>query len=166
MGGIYGLFDNGELTYIGRSDVPEYRIGQHIKQGNKVFNDYRLQYLNGLDINELADVEYNLIKFCHPRDNKQGNTINGAPYISNFCEIRHPTPWNLYRAVGLNDFTWQVLIMLAGVKPQRSLQRIKMTERDFTRWWELETVRKHHKRTRDGRIYRTLYTALTGEVIQ
>ena len=162
MSGVYGLFREGSLVYIGQSGVPEYRIGQHIKQRKKEFDHYEIfdpvVFLTG---DELKQLEHHMIMYHRPLYNKHGVTNKG--WFSYSCELgAHPCDWDLYSPRGLRskDFALQCEIMLAGINPIRELQRIRMGRSEFIAWWEKEAVQRHHRRTRQGKVYRTLYQTL------
>ena len=43
--GLYFLYDKGQLVYIGKSSNIFYRVGQHIQQGIKEFDEWNYQVI-------------------------------------------------------------------------------------------------------------------------
>jgi hypothetical protein len=63
--GVYLLFDEGEIVYVGQSVKPLRRIGEH--QSNKAFDSYRILYCA---TNRRLYWESKLIHALRPRLNK------------------------------------------------------------------------------------------------
>lgn len=70
-GGVYFLYKCGELVYIGQSDNVYRRIGQHIAEKKKDFDDFRIY-----ETDDYIRLESFLIGMFHPKYNQTiGNTI-------------------------------------------------------------------------------------------
>lgn len=74
-GGLYFLYDNDSLVYIGKSSNIFYRIGTHIHEGIKEFDNWEYQIIE--DEEERSNLEGYLIKIFKPKYNQEGepNTI-------------------------------------------------------------------------------------------
>lgn len=71
--GIYFLFDNGELCYIGKSVDMNSRLNTHIKSPQKDFGE---TYAIPIEIKDPSDLDYyekTLIRYFRPRYNKEYN---------------------------------------------------------------------------------------------
>lgn len=69
-GGIYFLYDNDNLVYIGKSSNIFYRIGTHIHQQLKKFDSWEYQIIE--DEEERSNMEGYLIDIFKPKYNKRG----------------------------------------------------------------------------------------------
>lgn len=79
--GVYLLFDRGEVVYVGQSKNPMYRIGTHIQEGVKEFDQY-LVY----ETEEYNDLEAFLINALKPKYNISVPSNDGC-----FPEIKRRT---------------------------------------------------------------------------
>ena len=64
FGGCYALFDNGECVYVGESSNIPHRLREHIQEGKKVFNDFRIYYCRNR-----KSLETDLIRLLKPKYN-------------------------------------------------------------------------------------------------
>lgn len=76
-GGIYFLYNDDELVYIGKSQNIFQRIGTHIKEGIKEFNNWDYQEID--NENERSELEGYLINVFKPKYNEK------MEYNSIFC---------------------------------------------------------------------------------
>lgn len=63
-GGVYALFDGGECVYVGESSNIPRRLGDHIQEGVKKFNDFRIYYCR-----DRKTLETDLIRLLKPKYN-------------------------------------------------------------------------------------------------
>lgn len=68
-GGVYFLYDGEELVYIGQSDNVYRRIGQHISDGQKMFDSFEVY-----ETDDYIRLEGLLINLCKPKYNKTSGT--------------------------------------------------------------------------------------------
>lgn len=73
ISGIYYLFNEGKIVYIGESTCVMSRISQHYKEGVKTFTDFKYYVFNGSD-KERKKCEEGAIKKHNPILNFQHNT--------------------------------------------------------------------------------------------
>lgn len=64
FGGVYALFYNGECVYVGQSFNVPHRINEHLKEGKKMFNDFRIYYCRNR-----KTLESDLIRLLKPKYN-------------------------------------------------------------------------------------------------
>lgn len=62
--GVYLLYDKGEVVYVGQSKNPMYRIGSHIQEGKKQFDEFLVYETENYDA-----VEAFLIRALRPKYN-------------------------------------------------------------------------------------------------
>jgi len=62
--GVYLLYDKGEVVYVGQSKNPMYRIGSHIQEGKKQFDEFLVYETEDYDA-----VEAFLIRALRPKYN-------------------------------------------------------------------------------------------------
>lgn len=70
--GVYFLYDKGELVYIGQSNNVYGRIGQHIREGKKRFDDFRIY-----ETSDCVRLEGLLIGLLHPKYNRTEGNASG-----------------------------------------------------------------------------------------
>lgn len=79
--GVYALFDGEELVYIGQSNSLYSRVGQHIRQGEKEFDNFEIFPLpDEFPSDSLTSVEWELITWFVPKYNKMGTLNCNAPH--------------------------------------------------------------------------------------
>ena len=71
--GCYALFYNGECVYVGQSVNVPHRIGEHIQEGKKLFNDFRIYYCKDRkslvsDLIRLLKPIYKISQSCYDID--------------------------------------------------------------------------------------------------
>ena len=76
-GAVYFLYKGGELVYIWQSNNVFSRIGQHISEGVKDFDDFRIY-----ETNDFVRLEGFLISALHPKYNK----TNGNEWDMHYAE--------------------------------------------------------------------------------
>lgn len=67
--GVYALFSEGELVYIGMTTEPKHRVMAHLK--NKVFDEYTFIPLPGLTRKQLLHIEAVMIHIHKPKLNSR-----------------------------------------------------------------------------------------------
>ena len=77
-GAVYFLFNKGELVYIGQSNNVYLRIGQHIKEGEKIFDEFRIY-----ETDDYIRLEAFLIGALRPKYNKTFGTDIGWLQMDN-----------------------------------------------------------------------------------
>lgn len=78
--GCYALFFNGECVYVGESVNVPHRIGEHIQEGKKLFNDFRIYYCRDrksleTDLIRLLKPKYNISQSCYDIDVEKKQSI-------------------------------------------------------------------------------------------
>ena len=78
--GCYALFYNGECVYVGESVNVPHRIGEHIQDGKKLFNDFRIYYCRDrksleTDLIRLLKPKYNISQACYDIDVEKKENI-------------------------------------------------------------------------------------------
>lgn len=76
--GIYHLFKNNELVYIGMSKNIRKRLRQHFRDDNKDFDSvlYFIARIFDKNINDITKIEKNMIKYHKPKLNIQHNNTS------------------------------------------------------------------------------------------
>lgn len=142
IAGIYGLFEDGKLNYIGESSNTYARIGAHINNDKLPFNDVRIYHFDS-DYYTRLDIEACLIQEFVPPYNKK--------HVHEFAKGRD---------MKMDDFEHECRIMHARVSPNSILKEFGYeSAAEFIDWWE-KHGRKQHAKTTIGRVYRELYKAL------
>lgn len=104
-GGIYFLYNDDELVYIGKSQNIFQRIGSHIKEGIKEFNNWDYQEID--NENERSELEGYLINVFKPKYNEKME-YNSIFYCRRINHQRHWTKEkeiiNIYEQI--NNYNW------------------------------------------------------------
>jgi hypothetical protein len=80
--GIYGLWKNGALVYVGMSASAgfncAYRIARHLRKSDKPFDSYAVMALKNKTPNEIKLIEQSLIRSLDPCYNKHHRERRGS----------------------------------------------------------------------------------------
>lgn len=71
---IYALYDGNQLVYIGESMNVYSRIGRHVNDGKKMFNNFSIFFMPKMSLKKLEGLEAHLILHYRPKYNTQYNT--------------------------------------------------------------------------------------------
>ena len=104
-GGLYFLYDNDDLVYIGKSANIFYRIGTHIQEGVKDFNNWEYQIVE--DEIERSNLEGYLIEIFKPKYNQKGeqnDIFNKDKILNTKYDWELDTAIESYKTINKYDF--------------------------------------------------------------